>query len=402
LAALLTPETGSPSAKAAAIARQEEVAAKKLATAANKGDVKGAQDALQSLKDLQDSYKKAAKSAAAKAPERVKADVAKSIAELDDLIKKAEPTVVNFAKNKDEPKAREAVVAAAKAFEKPLEKAIESVESIPEAIEEHAAESAKQILATIRSKNIKKVDPKYLLQVSKELAGLLSDMVSKTRDELVRDEDNLTDRAKAALDLDRLLTDLDNSSKPTPPSQTQSVEDLLASLSALAGAGAGSSGKQQPAQPTQLTQQISGVAKEIKAKTSNSGSLEGTQLHAISQNLAADLQKFADADSGNSRSELIVVAKSVSTHIVGLSNELSRLAKLCTDPKIQDKLFQSAQVLRNYATQLKIMASVRAASQKTHGDSTTDQLVILANNLSLIVGGATTAVSVMKQTKRGL
>lgn len=63
------------------------------------------------------------------------------------------------------------------------------------------------------------------------------------------------------------------------------------------------------------THQISGVAKEIKAKTANSGSLEGTQLHSISQNLAADLQKFADADSGNSRSDLIVVAKSVSAHI---------------------------------------------------------------------------------------
>jgi hypothetical protein len=86
------------------------------------------------------------------------------------------------------------------------------------------------------------VDPKYLLQVSRELAGLLSDMVTKTRDELVKDEvrrekgksintifklnfiqDNLTDRAKAALDLDRLLTDLDNSAKPTSPSQSQSV-----------------------------------------------------------------------------------------------------------------------------------------------------------------------------------
>lgn len=78
-------------------------------------------------------------------------------------------------------------------------------------------------------------------------------------------------------------------------------------------------------------------------------------MHSLSQSLAADLQKFADADSGNSRSDLIVVAKSVSAHIgiyrffthvlaydnanmpflVGLSNELTRLAKLCTDPKIQ-------------------------------------------------------------------
>jgi len=283
-----------------------------------------------------------------------------------------------------------------------LNQAIDSVESIPEATEAHAAEAATQILASIRSKTIKKVDPKYLLQVSKELAGLLSDMVTKTRDELVKDEGSLNDRAKAALELDRLLSDLGNSSKPSTPAQTQSVDELLASLSAMAGIGSGSGAQQQSAQPTQLTQQISGVAKEIKAKTANTGSLEGTQLHSISQNLAADLQKFAEADSGSKRSDLIVIAKSVSAHIIGLSNELNRLAKLCTDPKIQDKLYQAAQVLRNYATQLKIMASVRAASQKTHGDSTTDQLVILAKNLSSIVGDATNAVSVMKSTKRGL
>lgn len=88
-----------------------------------------------------------------------------------------------------------------------MERAVETVESIPEATEEHAVQSAKQILATIRTKStsikstfmlfiaylpyfaaIKKVDPKYLLQVSKELAGLMSAMVSKTRDELVKDE----------------------------------------------------------------------------------------------------------------------------------------------------------------------------------------------------------------------
>jgi hypothetical protein len=402
LYAAITPDTASPVTKAAAIARQEEVAAKKLASAADKGDVKATQEALKSLKDLQENFKKASKAATEKAPDRIKADVGKSIAELDELLKRIEPAVQNFSKNKDDPKAKEAVVAAAKAFQEPLSKAIESVESIPAATEQHAVESAKQILATIKGKTIKKVDSKYLLQVSKELAGLLSDMVSKTRIELVKDEGNLTDRAKAALELDRLLTDLDTTSKASAsPAQTQSVEDLLSSLTLLAGGVSGTK-PQQPSQPTELSQQISIVAKDIKAKTSNSGSLEGTQLHALSQNLAADLQKFAEADSGNSRSDLIVVAKSVSTHIVGLSNELNRLAKQCTDPKIQDKLFQSAQVLRNYSTQLKIMASVRAASQKTHGDSTTDQLVILAKNLSSIVGEATNAVSVMKQAKRGL
>jgi hypothetical protein len=43
---------------------------------------KAAQEALKNLKDLQEKFKQAAKNAAGKAPDRVKADVAKSLAEL--------------------------------------------------------------------------------------------------------------------------------------------------------------------------------------------------------------------------------------------------------------------------------------------------------------------------------
>lgn len=84
-----------------------------------------------------------------------------------------------------------------------------------------------------------------------------------------------------------------------------------------------------------------------------------------------------------------------------MADELKRLAGACTDPKMQDKLLLNSQVLRNYATQLKIMASVRAASPRTAKDTSSDQLVVLTQNLAAVIGDATNAVSIMKQTKRG-
>lgn len=60
---------------------------------------------------------------------------------------------------------------------------------------------------------------------------------------------------------------------------------------------------------------ISSVVKEIRARSPSSGSIEGAALYQISQNLASDLQKFADADSGNSRSDLIVLGRAISANI---------------------------------------------------------------------------------------
>jgi len=285
----------------------------------------------------------------------------------------------------------------------PIDRVIQDLEFAPKAIQNQTEDLVKQIVASIRQKNIKKVDPSHLLKISKELAGLLSNMVSKTGEELHNQPSSeLSDRARAALELEQLLSSLEkdaNRSSNTNSGSSQSIDQLMATLNISIGGGS----KQQPnGAPTILSQQISSVVKDIRFKTSANGSIEGTPLHAISQSLAADLQKFADADSGNSRSELIVLGRAISVNIVRLADELKKLAAACTDPKMQDKLLLNSQVLRNYATQLKIMASVRAASSRTSQDTSSDQLVVLTQNLAAVIGDATNAVSIMKQTKKGI
>lgn len=131
----------------------------------------------------------------------------------------------NLAKNKDEPKVREAVVAAAKGIHALISFIdVYLFTYLLQLLRNHWKEQLKlwnpfpkpqrsmqfnlpnkflpQFVQKVRLSTtfmlfiaylpyfaaIKKVDPKYLLQVSKELAGLMSAMVSKTRDELVKDE----------------------------------------------------------------------------------------------------------------------------------------------------------------------------------------------------------------------
>lgn len=350
------------------------------------------------MKDLNSKFTKAAKEKAARAPPKLRDHIEEKIKDLDEKVKALEPAVLTFAKKPNDAPAREQIAELARSISAPIDSVIQDLEFAPKAIQNETADLVKQIVASIRQKNIKKIDPSHLLKISKQLAGLLSNMVSKTGDELhSQSPSDLSDRARAALELERLLSSLEkDASKSASNAPSQSIDQLMSTLNiSMEGS------QKQPNAPTVLSQQISSVVKDIRSKTSSNGSIEGTPLHSISQSLAADLQKFADADSGNSRSELIVLGRAISANIVRLADELKRLAGACTDPKMQDKLLLNSQVLRNYATQLKIMASVRAASSRTSQDTSSDQLVVLTQNLAAVIGDATNAVSIMKQTKKG-
>jgi len=376
------------------LGRKEKQEAAKLARAAKKGDPKAAEAALKALQNLNANFGKQARDRAAQLPPKLKDHIEKQIKQLDDKVKALEPAVQAFSKKPGDLAAKDLVAELAEELSQPIDLVIEDLKMAPLAERDEAQQSAKQIIAAIRHKNIKKVDPSHLIKISKHLAGLLTDMVGKTGDD-IRGQSDLSDRAKAALELDKLLSSLEKDAGGRSQSgSAQSVDQLLSSLN-IATAGH-SSGPQ-----TQLSQQITSVVKDIRTKTTSNGSIEGTPLHQISQALAADLQKFADADSGNSRSELILLGKAISINIIRLADELQRLASACTDPKIQSKLLLNSQVLRNYATQLKIMASVRAATPKNSNDSSSDNLVVLTQNLAAVIGDATNAVSIMKQTKKG-
>ncbi len=59
---------------------------------------------------------------------------------------------------------------------------------------------------------------------------------------------------------------------------------------------------------------------------------------------------------------MLISGRAISTHITRLTTEIKAVAASCKDPVLQDKLIKHAQTLRNFSIQLKILASVKAAS----------------------------------------
>jgi len=375
----------------------------KLAKAAKSANPKAAEDAYKALKDANAAFTRSAKEKAARLPPKKKEQIENKIKAIDEVLKALEPAVLEFSKKPNDPGAQERVAELARDIVEPIDSVVQDLEFAKGTQQNDVTDLVKQIVASLKQRNIKKIDPSNLLKISKHLAGLLSDMVSKTGTQ-IRNSPNagLNERARAALELEALLSSLENDANKhsSGPATTQSIEQLMSTLN-LSFTNNSQDTRSNSGPQTQLSQQISTVVKDIRARTTSNGSIEGTPLHQISQGLASDLQKFADADSGGNRSDLIVLGRAISANIVRLADELKKLAGACNDPRMQDKLLLNSQVLRNYATQLKIMASVRAASPRSGQDSNSDQLVVLTQNLAAVIGDATNAVSIMKQTKKG-
>jgi hypothetical protein len=65
----------------------------------------------------------------------------------------------------------------------------------------------------------------------------------------------------------------------------------------------------------------------------------------------------------------------------------------CPDPELKERLLKCMQALQNYSIQLKILASVKAASNTPDPDAD-QQLAILTQNLGQMLTGTISAVNV--------
>lgn len=124
---------------------------------------------------------------------------------------------------------------------------------------QEAKAQARAILASMKTKPGTKVcsmllaftntvfqlNPNHLIKASQHLAGLMADLVGQTKLEAYQQKEKggLNERAKAALDLDSVLSEMEASAKiaaskqrnpPSKPAAIQSLEAVLASLTAAA------------------------------------------------------------------------------------------------------------------------------------------------------------------------
>jgi len=218
-----------------------------------------------------------------------------------------------------------------------------------------------------------------LLATAGELSDLMRGLIGNTADTARRlglTEANLKPASLAAMNLDRLLRQIDGGDTDAalnlpdtqtitlpPPSWAPTAEHHFEDIKL-------SNARTFDEVAAAIARQIHEQAKQI--------SKEG-------DNLALELSNLARAARSGDRQALLLAAKAASAHIIAFCKQINEIAakmpaKTQHEKREQDQLMKCAQALRNYGTQLKILASVKAASIEESRD-TDESLSTLTRNL---------------------
>jgi len=206
-----------------------------------------------------------------------------------------------------------------------------------------------------------------LIKAGKNLAGALNSFGDTARFAAAAGKG--TKKSDAALALDDLLRQMELGG---PMADAAMVEKLMEEACGDEPAA--------PAEDKSFAAEVAQVATEIKAAVEEHKkeilSIPGLDASPM----AVFLQKLADAARNNQRQEMLVSARGVSACIVSFCKELTSCAKRCRDPIFQDKMFSSVAALKNFGTQVKILTSVKAASEIDESDSD-EQIISVIKSL---------------------
>jgi len=178
-----------------------------------------------------------------------------------------------------------------------------------------------------------------------------------------------TKKSNAALALDDLLRQMELGGPMADAAELERLMDEACGDEPAAPAGE----KSFAAEVAQVATDIKAAVEEHKKEILSIPGLDASPISVF-------LQKLADAAHNNQRQEMLVSARGVSACIMSFCKELTSCAKRCKDPIFQDKMYSSVAALKNFGTQVKILTSVKAASEIDESDSD-EQIVSVIKSL---------------------
>jgi len=232
-----------------------------------------------------------------------------------------------------------------------------------------AQAKANNLLATLGSIDDNDMDLGDLLDTASTLKDLLRGLIGSTSNvarQIGVNEKDLSPAAKAAVELEELIRRLEAGENPRPkkyntplpmqseqPSGHSHSNDFVFENISLKNAQT-------------FDQVLAAVAKEMHEAA------QGMSEEA--DNLAVELAKLAKAARSGNKQEMLVAAKSAAAYINAFSKQIELLASRIpgrnfAEKKEQDNLLRYRLTLSNYATQLKILSSVKAASIEESRDT---------------------------------
>ena len=125
-------------------------------------------------------------------------------------------------------------------------------------------------------------------------------------------------------------------------------------------------------------------------------------ISAEGDSVALELSNLSKAARSGDRQQLLMAAKAAAAHIQAFCRQLTDLAKAIPckndrERREQDRLLRCAQGLKDYATQLKILAAVKAATIEDSRD-TDATLAALTRNLGGLLSQGLTAMQITQAT----
>jgi len=235
-------------------------------------------------------------------------------------------------------------------------------------------------------------------------AGLLSDLMrglvgdsTKVARALATNPEALTPAAKAALDLDRLLARLEGKELAPLAPVTTTVQELPPV--ALSGPIA----KDSHFQPIDLKTATS--FEDVAAAIAYEIHQKAKALSSEGDAIAVELANLSRAARAGDRQTLLMSAKAAAAHILAFCKKLIELAHSIPcrnerERREQDRLLKTAASLKDTATQLKILAAVKAATIEDSRD-TDATLTTLTRNLGVLINQGLDAMQVTHLTIKG-
>lgn len=398
LEALVKPNTRN---EVSAVARLLEAQLARAAQAAHKGDKPALEEALSKVKGAQEALQQIGKAVAAstKSDQR-KNEINKAIADLDGLINKVN-AVGRAAADAPADKAKQTeldnLVSACKPPIRTIEREVRGEDADAGEKIATAAAKANRIMAKMNPPKGRKIDPRTLLDAARQLSDDLRDLIGSARDEISKTPIT-SDKARAAFDLERLLSSLDaagaqGGKAADAPAVAQSLNRVLETINSKAETPA--------AAPTTFSTALTAVADDIAKATQAKSALDSNDpLLLAMRSIAEEIAKLAAAAARGARQEILLTGNVLAKLINAFCNELKAIAARCKDFRLADRLIRASTALRNQGTQMKILCSVKAAATNKDTPDTDEQIISITRLLSSNLTDSLETVSTIIKTGR--
>jgi len=241
------------------------------------------------------------------------------------------------------------------------------------------------------------IDLGDLLGCATDLADLMRGMIGDTTsvaESIGSSGEQLTDAAKSALDLSRLLREIETTDDDNTIESARNISERISAIRGAESHTVTEIPTVSLADATSFEDITAAVAYNLKRQCDE----QSESISKTGASVATELTNLANAARKGDRQQMMLSAKAASAHITALSKEILALAqkipgKNAQERSIQDHLIRCSQGLANYSTQLKILTSVKAASIEQSRD-TDESLSIVSTDLGDLISQALNSMSI--------